>query len=245
VNLSRWTDLSRWNGIASRRVGGGGRSVRRRHLTKRRLECSTLEGRQLLSTLTATPVALSVPPAAAVANAAAILNTVDPTGFAQFQSDLAQAESYSRVTSAQGSKLAQDEAAIDQAIDAAGLSPDDALSADNDVQAVIVDAFFTTPQAHFPWAQQLKESISIGSIPPGSVSPRLIRQTVNAIEAVAREVRFPPSFRRVMSGDYTALNSAMLKALGPNATTTNLGAGEVDSDPFEIYLNGQVNEFIK
>ncbi len=83
--------------------------------------CEPLDGRQLLSTVAAATVALSTPPATAVAAAAADLNALDPSTFARFQSDLAQAESHSHVTEAQVDALAQDETALDQIIESANL----------------------------------------------------------------------------------------------------------------------------
>src|SRR5580693_829977 len=102
--------LSRWNGIAYLWVGSRGQRDRQRPLTKRSLECSMLDGRQLLSTLAAAPAVLPAPPATAVANAAPILNSAAPTTFPKLQNALARAEEHSHVTQAQASKLAQDEA---------------------------------------------------------------------------------------------------------------------------------------
>jgi hypothetical protein len=62
----------------------------------------------------AVPAVFPVPPATALANPAATLNDLNPSALAQYQTDLAKAESQSRVTSAEARKLARDEKIIDQ-----------------------------------------------------------------------------------------------------------------------------------
>ena len=93
-------NLSTGNGGGARRDSGQVRVPRGRSSTRVKPACEALEGRQLLSTTAAPPVVLPTPPAAAVANAAADLNTLDPTTFAQYELDLARAESHSHVTAA-------------------------------------------------------------------------------------------------------------------------------------------------
>jgi hypothetical protein len=113
------------DGVA-RRDSGAERSLRGRASARLKPACEPLDGRQLLSTVAAAPAVLAAPSAAAVANAAAVLNTLDPSAFAQLQNELVQAESHSRVTQAQAGQLAQDEAAIDRAINRrapAGIRP--------------------------------------------------------------------------------------------------------------------------
>src|ERR1700728_1356486 len=132
---------STWKLLAVWRDTRNGQSARRRSLTKVCPGCEVLDGRQLLSGGPAATVALTAPPPTAVANAAAILDGLAPTTFAQFQSDLARAERHSRVTQVQLSKLAQDEAAIDQAIQNLGLDATTTSNDLTDVQDAVDDAF--------------------------------------------------------------------------------------------------------
>jgi hypothetical protein len=220
-----------------------------------------LDGRQLLSTPGAV---LPTPPAAAVANAAADLNTLDATTFAQYQRDLAQAASHSHVTAAQAGTLAQDEAAIDQAIDSAGLTPDAAKGKVNEVQNVFADAFLAGPYqtsaaAHNRLFQDINRMANNGqavTVPahtraqlglvlrqtlagvPGASS--LIPGTVSQMEVVARAARVSPPLRTALALDKLQFEYE----LGPNPNT-DLGPGAVDRDPPEGYLDGQVNNFIK
>ncbi len=134
-------DLSRRNGGASQGESGRERS-RRRSRTKLSPACEALDSRRLL--LTMPTVALSIPPATAVTNAAADLNALQPTDFARFENDLAKAESHSRVNAAEINALAQDEVALNQVIQSAGLHPNTSLGSLN-LQDVVVDALKDTP----------------------------------------------------------------------------------------------------
>ena len=84
------------------------------------------------------------PPSAAVANAAAILDSLQPKDFARFENDLAKAESHSRVNAAEINALAQDEVALNQMIQSAGLHPHTSLGSLN-LQDVVDDALKDTP----------------------------------------------------------------------------------------------------
>ena len=81
---------------------------------------------------------------AAVANAAAILDSLQPRDFARFENDLAKAESHSRVNAAEINALAQDEVALNQMIQSAGLHPHTSLGSLN-LQDVVDDALKDTP----------------------------------------------------------------------------------------------------
>jgi hypothetical protein len=199
-----------------------------------------------------------------VANAAADLNTLDPTTFAQYQRDLEQATSHSRVTAAQAGALAQDEAAIDQAIDAAGLTRDQTASDINKVQNVFAGAFLAGPyqtsaaankrfyqdidrmgnrgeavllQAHTRSQLGLVLRQTLADV-PGATS--LIPETVSQMEVVARAAWVSPPLRTAL-----ALDSLQFEyELGPKPDT-DLGPGAADRDPFYVYTDGQVNNFIK
>jgi hypothetical protein len=242
--------------------GGPGRSPRGRNARSLKAGCESLDGRQLLSTAAG---GLPTPPAAAVANAAADLNTLDPTTFAQYQRDLAQAASHSRVTPAQAGALAQDEAAIDQAIDAAGLTPDETKGDVNKVQNVFADAFLAGPfQASAAANRRLDQEIArianssgqavdlqahtrgqLGLVlrqtlagVPGATA--LIPGTVSQMEVVARAARVSPPLRTALALDRLQFEYE----LGPKPDT-DLGPGAVDRDPLYVYGDGQVNSFIK
>ncbi len=207
---------------------------------------------------------LPTPPAAAVANAAADLNTLDPTTFAQYQRDLAQAAGHSHVTAAQAGALAQDEAAIDQAIDAAGLTPDETKGDINKVQNVFADAFLAGPYgagaaADHRFNQDIARIGDSGQavlLPahtraqlglvlrqaladvPGATS--LVPGTVSQMEVVARAARVSPPLRTALALDRLQFEYE----LGPKPNT-DLGQGAVDRDPLYVYGDGQVNIFIK
>jgi hypothetical protein len=246
--------LSRW-------TSGGTRGDSRRGARALNAACEALDGRQLLSTAAG---ALPTPPAAAVANAAADLNALDPTTFAQYQRDLAQAASHSRVTAAQAGALAQDEAAIHQAIDAAGLTPDETANDVNKVQNVFADAFLAGPyqtsdSANKRFNQDIDRMSNKGEavlLPahtraqlglvlrqtlagvPGATS--LIAGTVSQMEVVAGAARVSPSLRTALALDRLQFEYE----LGPKPNT-DLGPGAVDRDPLYVYCDGQVNDFIK
>src|SRR5690348_13307919 len=115
----RTMDSSRWHGGDARHHSGAGHRTRGRDSIRVKPACEALDGRQLLS-MVAAPAVLPTPSAVAVANAAAELEALDPSEFARLQGELAQAEGHSRVTAAEAGKLAQDEAALDQAIETLG-----------------------------------------------------------------------------------------------------------------------------
>ncbi len=230
---------------------------RRRPWTKLKPRCEALDDRQLLSTMAAMPG----PSAAAVASAAAALNALDPTTFARFQGDLAQAEGRSHVTAAQASKLAQDETAIDQAMNAASQDPNSNFVKQkrnvaidgNQVQNAVDYAFtsdvqyvgnvgFAASHGLLGWANrriELQQSLQLYSgMAPGWQG--LIHRTIAEVQVVNRAIRTTPQLQVALSSDWTILEND----LRPTETTTPGPAGP-DLDPLQVYYDGQVNNFIK
>lgn len=211
------------------------RSSRRRPPTKLRLECELLDGRQLLTTgVSATALASLVPSSSAVANAAAILDSLQPTDFARFENDLAKAESHSSVNAAEINALAQDEVALNQMIQSAGLHPHTSLGSLN-LQDVVDDALKDTPSEAASNRAPLYEYVA--GVSGGT---QLVHQTIAQMQVVARAVRVSPQVQKALSTDWSLLETA----LGPKPDT-NLGPGATDRDPLEVYFNGQVDKFVK
>ena len=189
--------------------------------------------RQLLSTVPAAPAVMPIPPATAVANAAADLNALATGTFAEFQADLAKAESHSRVTEAQAGKLAQAETSLDAMIESADLHPVTSLGHLN-LQDVVAGAFRESP-AETRSAAPLDEYV-VGE--PGG--DQLVERTIAQMEVISRATRTPTPLRDAILSDWQVLEYN----LGPNPDT-DLGPGATDRDPLEVYFNGQVNDFIK
>ena len=222
-------------------VGAIGRQADTRKTARRRSSnvkpaCEPLDGRQLLSGVPGASVALSAPPAAAVVNATAILESVAPATFAQFQSDLARAEGHSRVTQAQVSRLAADEAAIDQAIVARGLDGSTTARDLVQVEDAVDDAFHPYLANGLVQKRQVLAQLLPGV--PGS--RQLVSRTDAEILAVARAARITGRYHFALSADEQALTAA----LGPTPDT-DLGPGADDRDPLTVYYNGQITNFIK
>jgi hypothetical protein len=214
---------------------GIARSARRRPRTMLRPECEALDGRQLLTAgVSATALASLAPPSAAVANAAAILDSLQPTDFARFQNDLAKAESHSRVSAAQINALAQDEVALNQMIQSAGFHPTTSLGSLN-LQDVVDDALKDTPSEAASKRAPLDEYVS--GVPGGT---QLVHQTIVQMQVVARSARVSPQLHDALSRDWSLLETA----LGPKPDT-DLGPGATDRDPLEVYFNGQAINFVK
>ena len=226
--------LSRWTGGGARRDGEPVRSPRGRTPRGLKPACEALDARQLLSTVAAAPVALSTPPATAVAAAAADLNALNPSTFARFQSDLAKAESHSHVTQTQVDKLAQDESALDEMIRSADLHPTTMLG-HLDVQDVVAGSFRESPSE---LAQRLAPLDKyVAGVPGGT---QLVRRTIEQMQVVSRATGTPTALRDAVLSDWQVLEYE----LGPKPDT-NLGPGAADRDPLEVYFNGQVSRFIK
>jgi hypothetical protein len=222
-------------GDALRRKTALGRSSRRRSRTKLNPSCEVLDDRQLLSTgVSAAALANLAPPSAAVANAAAILDSLQPTDFARFENDLAKAESHSRVNAAEINALAQDEVALNQMIQSAGLHPHTSLGSLN-LQDVVDDALKDTPSEAASNRAPLDEYVA--GVPGG---PQLVHQTIAQMQVVARAARVSPQLHAALSTDWSLLETA----LGPKPDT-NLGPGATDRDPLEVYFNGQAINFVR
>jgi hypothetical protein len=225
-----------WKRFAIRRESNTGKSSRPRALTKQSPRCEALDSRWLLSTVPA--VSLSSLPAAAVANAATRLDGLAPATFAQFESVLARAGNHSRVTQAQVNKLLQDEAALDQAIQSAGLDSSTASGDIGHVQDEVDGAFIETTYQADGWANKREELDQYLSGVPGAT--QLVQRTIEQMHVVARAARVTPHIHDALSADWLVFKDD----LGPTPDT-DLGPGATDRDPLEVYYNGQIDKFIK
>jgi hypothetical protein len=227
---------ARWNRFAFQPNTPDGQSpLRRRPTTKLNPECEALDARQLLTTgVSAATLAILSPPSAAVANAAAILDTLEPKAFTRFENDLAKAADHSRVNPAQLNALAQDEAALNQMIGSAGLHPNTSLGSLN-LQDVVDDALKDTPSGASSNRAPLDQYVA--GVPGG---PQLVNKTIAQMQVVARAARVSPQEHDALSADWLVLEDD----LGPKPDT-NLGPGASDRDPLEVYFNGQVISFVK
>jgi hypothetical protein len=229
--------------IRSRRKGGDARSdpdgsrprPRRRNARGIRPACESLDGRQLLSTTPVVPAALASLPASVVANAAADLNALNPSAFAQFQSDLAKAESHSHVTQAEVNTLAQDETTLAQAIQSGGLHPVTPMLGNLNLPDVVNGAFRESPSQVARREAPLDKYVT--DVPGGA---QLVHRTIAQMQRVSLATDAPPSLRIALLSDWQALASD----LGPNPDT-DLGPGAAHRDPLEVYFNGQIGNFIK
>ncbi len=215
--------------------------------------CEALDGRQLLSTMAASPAELSAPSATAVAAAAANLSALDPSGFARLEGELAQAESDSQVSAAEAGKLAQDEATLDRAIETLGqghVTPSllrmnvqnvndeigrhafmgDTVAASQDFIANLRGA----AQKPVAW-RQLRAALSGVSIPPS-----LVGQTTHQMQVIARATHLPHQLVDAFWIEYNTLNHEL-----PTNAEANLGPGAADLGAVQVYLDGQINSFIK
>ncbi len=218
----------RIHGRAERRTGLDAR--------RRRPACESLEGRQLMATAAgSTTLAVLSPPATAVSNAAEVLNSANPRLFARFQRALSVAERHSRLSMSDAGILAQDESQIDLAIRSSGLTTDNAQSTVNYVQDVIDYALVDTPRELAQDRTTLEQYLS--NVP--AAAP-LVAPTVSQMEIVAKAAHISPALRRALQADHENLTSD----LGSNLNT-DLGPGATDRDPFAVYYDGQVVDFIK
>jgi hypothetical protein len=231
-----------WNGIIPWRQPGRQRHFDRRARVKLEPTCESLDSRQLLSTMVAAKAVLPVPSANAVANAAATLSAVSPTGFAKLQSDLAKAEGQSHVTSAEARNLVRDEKIIDLTIESGGLDASTTSTVANQVQSGVDDAFLETTFPASSWAQEEQElsQLLAQADPSQHFSSFFIRDVVDQMKVVARAARDTSQFNDAVTGDWTALTND----LGPTPDT-NLGSGAAGLDALKVYYDGQVNKFVK
>jgi hypothetical protein len=182
-----------------------------------------------------TTLAVLSPPAAVVSNAAEVLNGANPRVFARFQRALSVAERHSHLSAADAGILAQDESEIDLAIRSSALTTDNAQSTVNYVQDVIDYALVDTPHELAQDRATLEEYLS--NVP--AAAP-LVSPTVSQMEIVAKATHLSPSLRKALQADHNILTSD----LGSNLNT-DLGPGATDRDPFTVYYDGQVGNFIK
>ncbi len=228
--------LSRRKGDEARRDSGRGRDARGRNTRSMRPACESLDGRLLLSTVATVPAALSSSlPASVVATAAADLNALNPTAFAQFQNDLAKAESHSHVTQVQVDTLAQDETALDQAIQSGGLHPVTPLLGNLYLPDVVNGSFRESPAQVARRRAPLDQYVT--DVPGGT---QLVRRTIAQMQVVSRATAATPQLRAALLADWQTLSTD----LGPSPDT-DLGPGATHRDPLEVYFNGQVGDFIK
>jgi hypothetical protein len=242
------------NGVASGRPSVLGRTTSRQRANRLKPACEALDGRQLLSTVAAAPAVLPGPSATDVANAAATLEGVAATAFAQFQGDLAQAESHSHVTQAEVNQLAQDEMLIDQALDTSGLDPSAASNLVREVQGEIDLAFLGTSGfgplnslvASLPRARVI-DGVGISLTPPASLkhNPRLaisrevVRQTLHEMNTVARAVHIPPRLFRTITDDFVGSG-----AIDHEINTRNDSVLNYDLSQVQVYFQGQIPNFV-
>ena len=169
-----------------------------------------------------------------MAAAAADLNALNPTTFAQFQSDLAKAESHSHVNQAQVDQLAQDEAALDQTIQSAGLHPTTTLG-HLDLQDVVAGSFRESP------SQLARKRSSAGQVRRRGAGRDPARRPDDRADASG--LPGDPDSAAVLRRRVVGLAGPRRRA-GPNPDT-NLGPGAADRDPLDVYYDGQVDNFIK
>jgi hypothetical protein len=194
-----------------------------------------LEGRRLLSTAAPSlPATNLIPPAAEVANAAAVLTSKVPKDFTKFTRALTALERTSTVTPALFDELVQDKAAIDAAIEAAHLSPSSTQDKINTTADVIDASFTDTNQAY--QRSQLESHLS-----GVTVSPQLLSQTYAEMSAVARAVMGHASSAAKLAKENT--QTIISLDLGPNPDT-NIWPG-APRDPLVVYYNGQIGNFVR
>jgi hypothetical protein len=173
--------LVRWNRVIGPRWVSGPRNRSRRPIAKLSLRCEVLGDRLLLTTMAAAPAGLPVPTAAAVASAAATLSALNPTVFAQFQTDLARYESQSRVTPADVRKLARYEKIIDQTIELYSPDANTTSTLLNQVQTNVNGALLDDGLPSSSWAQEQQglSQLLAQSLPKVHISTFVVRDTID------------------------------------------------------------------
>src|SRR5262249_39231997 len=154
----------------------------------------------------------------------------NPTLFARFQGDLADAEGHSHVTPSQAGQLAQDEAALDGAIRSAGLDANTTATDLDQVQDAVADAFRETP------AELAKERISLDQDLAGIAGgPHLVRRAIAQMQVDSRATRLTSASREALATDWQGLESGV-------AGAATAGAG--DRHPLQVFYDGQVGQFM-
>ncbi len=198
--------------------------------------CDHLDSRQLLSGASMAMVWLPAPSPQAAANAAAILDALDPATFTQFQSDLSRAEAHSRVTRSQVNTLALDEGAIDQAIESRGLESSTTAKDLNQAQVALDAAFHPYMANGLVQKRNVIEQLIAGT--PGS--RQLAARADAQILAVARSAGITGRYHEALSRDEQTLTAD----LGPNPEA-DLGPGAEHRDPLVVYYDSQLEGFVK
>jgi hypothetical protein len=232
-------NLLPWNGVIRRCRPGAPRDGGRRPVARRKPLCEALDNRRLLSTVAAL---VPGPSAAAVESAAETLNALDPTAFVQFQSDLASAESQSRVTSAEVRKLTRDEKIIDQTIESYSPDANTASTVLDAVQTDVDNAFVqgTLPASSWGQEQQALSQLLDSAVPNVHVSTFVIRDLIDQMKVVARAAGGTSELDNAVAGDRTTLSNDLGSTSNANSDTGSAGL-----DPLEVYYEGHVNGFIK
>lgn len=227
MNLRIWTERATRSGSETSRGLRSGALLRP--------ECSILEARQLLSTAAPSlPTTTLIPPAAEVANAQAVLTSKAPDELPKYAVALTALERTSTVTPTQFDALVQDNAAIDAAIEAAGLSPSSTQDKIN-TTADVIDASFTDTNEAYQ-RSQLESHLS-----GVTVSPQLLSQTFAEMSAVGREVMGHASSTAKVAKENT--QAVISVDLGPKPDT-NIWPG-APRDPLVVYYNGQIGNFVR
>lgn len=198
--------------------------------------CDQLDGRQLLSGASMAMVDLPAPSYQAAANAAAILDALDPTTFAQFQNDLSRAAAHSRVTPSQVNRLALDEGAIDQAIESRGLDSSTTAKDLNQAEDALDAAFHPYMANGLVQKRNVIEQLIAGT----PLSRQLADRADAQILAVARSAGITGAYHQTLSRDEQTLTAD----LGPNPDA-DLGPGALNRDPLTVYYNSQLENFVK
>jgi hypothetical protein len=220
-----------------------GQSFGRRRLRVLSPACEMLDRRELPS---AAALALALPSAATVAKDAALLNATDPTAFAKFENDLAQAQNHSSVTQSQASLLAQDESAIDQAIEAAGYSSSATTQALGEVSDFIDNSFRLDGSElmhqrvyvvsvdgrplkgkHDPMITVNVRSELVEAVAGLADGNQLVSSTIGQMQAVSQAVNLTPRMHHALTADWRTL------------------ANNVSPVAVDVYFKGQVDNFIK
>ena len=197
--------------------------------------CDQLDGRQLLSGPSMAMVSLPAPTPQAAANAAAILDALDPATFTQFQSDLGHAEAHSRVNRSQVNTLALDEGAIDQAIESRGSIEHHGQRLEPGSSCLGRCVSPVHGQRPGPEKNVIEQLIA------GTPRSRQLAARADAqILAVARSAGITGRYHETLSRDEQILTAD----LGPNPDA-DLGPGAEHRDPLVVYYDSQLEGFVK
>jgi hypothetical protein len=110
------------------------------------------------------------------------------------------------------------------------------------VQTDVDNAFVENTLPASSWAQEQQELSQPldQSLPSVHISSFVIRETIDQMKVVARAAENASQFNDMGGGDWTAL----FNDLG-SFSHTSAGAVSANTDPVEVFYEGQVNDFIK